>query len=240
MSSDLDFFKAFIGSLKFTPRDTLLELIKTNNYNASLYKFKMDSKNKVYLLSYNDNIVKSAQSGNILIVNCLNNPMYSLLFTNSFFNPKNYNESMSALDIYSDNIKQCLKYKEILNLQNKTIYKLTDADIKFIQNALGDTFDNILNDLLYNNLYLYNFIPLFFGIKVNYWTYMSGTDDNITYKKLEVCDYLFDKMKMDPMKLKSFNILDYYYKENTKLYFYTFFMTLKIDDNLKNYFISCE
>jgi len=240
MSSDLDFFKAFIGSLKFTPKDTLLQLVKTNNYNASVYKFKMDSKNRVFLLSYNDNIIKSAQSGNILIFNCLNNPMYSLLFTNSFFNPKNFNESLNALDMYSDNIKQCLKYKEILNIQNKTLYTLKEADIKYIQNSLGDTYDNIVNDLLSNQFYLYNFIALFFGIKINYWIYRPGMDTNITFKKLEVCDYLFDKMKIDSSQLKSFNIFDYFYTENTKNYFYTFFMTLKIDDDLRNYFISCD
>lgn len=240
MSSDFDFFKSFIGSLKFTPKDTLLELVKTNNYNASVYKFKMDSKNKVFLLSYNDNIIKSAQSGNILIINSLNNPLYSLLFTNSFFNPKNFNDSLNALDMYSDNIKQCLKYKEIINIQTKSIYKLTDADIKYIQTTLDDTFDNIVNDLITNHIYLYNFIPLFFGINLNYWMYRPGIDNNITNKKLEVCDYLFNKMIVDVNELKTFNIFDYFYTENTKTYFYTFFMTLKIEDDLKNYFISCD
>lgn len=240
MSSDLDFFRAYIGSLKFTTKDTLLQLVKTNNYNASVYKFKADPKNKVFLISYNDNIIKTTQNVNILLANALNNPMYSLLFTNLHFNPKNFNESLNALELYIDNIKQCLKYKEIINLQTKKIYTLNDNDIRAIQNFLGDVYENILNDILTNNLYFYNLISLFLGIKINYWKYMPGVDNNITYKKLEVADYLFTRMNIEVDKLKTFNIFDYFYTENNKTYFYTFFMTFKIEDNLRNFFISCD
>lgn len=237
MSSDFDFFKSYIGSLKIAQKDSLLELVKSNNYNASIYKFKMDTKNKIFLLSYNDNYIKTTQGVNILISNALNNPIYSLLFTNYYFNPKNFNDSLSALELFSDNIKQSLKYREIINLQTKETYKLTDNDIKFIQNSFGETYDNIVNDLLNNNMYVYSFLSAFLGIKINYWNYIPD-GDNVNYKKLDVADYLHKKMGFN--NLKTFNILDYFYNENGKMYFYTFFMTFKIEDTLRNFFISCE
>lgn len=240
MSSDFEFFKNFVGNLKYNTGDNILSLIKTNNYNASVYKFSSDSKNNVYLISYNDSIVKTKQGINILIVNALNNPMYSLMFTNHYFNPKSFNESLSALDMFIDNIKQCLKYKEILNIQTKELYKLDDNDIKYIEISFNDKYDNIIDDIFEDNIFTYNFVSLFLGIKINYWYYKPGVENLILHKKLDVADQIFSKMKKDQSNLKVFNIFDYYYYENSKLNFYTFFMSFKIEDNIRNFFISCD
>jgi len=240
MSSDYEFYKNFIANLKYTSGDNILSLIKTNNYNSSIYKFKSDPKNNVYLISYNDNIIKTIQGTNILIFNALNNPMYSLMFTNHYFNPKSFNDSLSTLDMFIDNIKQCLKYKEILNIQTKEIYKLGDDDIKYIERYFGDNYDNVIEDIFEDNIYTYNFVSLFFGIKINYWYYKPGPENIILYKKLDVAEYLFSKMKKDDTTLKVFNIFDYFYMENSKLNFYSFFMSLKIEDTIRNFFISCD
>lgn len=240
MSSDFEYFKNYIIGLKLSPSDEIFSLIKTNSYNASVYKFKVDNENNVFLISYNDSIIKSKQSGNMGIINLLNNPLYPLLFTNSYFNPKSFNESMNILDLYMDNFKNFLKYKEIINVQTKEIYKLSDADVRFIENTLGDNYDTIVNDLFENNVYIYTFMSLFFGIYINYWYINPSRIWSISHKKLEVVEYIYKKMNVDISTIKNFNILDYFYIDSGKTYSYTYFLTMKITDNLKNYYIECD
>lgn len=239
--NDFEILNNFLNQKIITLKDYTvneLELIKTNNTNNSLYKFNDDITLDIKLLSYNDYYVKKNYEGYPLILILLDNPLYILMYTNSYFNfTKQLNEIFDLMDMYQENIKNLLLNNQIMNLQTKAIFELSTQDKNYICQSLNSSYENIINNLFIENIFTYNIVCSFFGIKINYW-HNEGIQNNIVNKKLEVLDFLLKKMGINNPSI--FNILDINFIKNEKKSFYSYYITFNIPDDVRKYYIGCN
>lgn len=242
-SDDVTIFNNFLKQINFIVRDTdvlSLKFIKTNNHNNTLYEFNEQNDLNCKLLSYNDKFIKTTYDSMPLVMNLLENPLYTLMFTNTYFSFFKLNQDVfENFEFYSDNIKKLLLNNKIMNLQTKELFDLTQKDINTISQFFSNVnYTTIVENLYQNNMYTYSLVSSFFGIKINYWR-LSENSVKAELVNLPVNIFLLNKMNINNPPV--YNILDIFYrKADNKLSFYSFYLTFQITPELRKFYLGCK
>jgi len=243
MNSDFEIFNSYLNSINFNfSNNSLLELelIQTNRTNNSLYRFREDSQINTKLISYNDHNIKDTYMYNPMVNQLLENPLYILMFTNSHFNySKQINEIFDLIDLYKENIKILLKNNQIMNLTTKQVFTLSQQELNELCQKLGCTsFSTVIDNLYNNNLYCYNIISAFFGIKINYWRILPG-NPKVEYVPFRALEMLLNKMMIT--NASEFNLMELFYKnQSDQVTFTSYYLTFSIPDDVKKYYTACK
>ena len=243
MNRDFEIFNNYLNNKTLTLREGQileLRLIKSNYKNNSLYQFDNDITVNTKLLSYNDSLIKQNYITNPLVLSLIEKPLFVLMFTNQYFNFTNQiGEIFELIDLYRENIKLTLSNGKIMNLQNKALFDLTQADQNYITQQFGNiSWQNLVNSMFENNVFTYSLVGAFFGIKINYWR-LPQNSSKIEFVQLPVLTYLLNRMKINSPA--EYNLLDVFYQTQPDKYsFYSFYLTFSIPNDVKKYYLGCE